>query len=61
MPVQACTLAGRPGFKWGQGGRCYTYTPGDERGRDAAKQLAFKQGLAIDAKLKAEGKPTEIK
>ncbi len=39
MPIQACTSGGKPGFKWGEGGKCYT-GPG-------AKEKARKQGAAI--------------
>jgi hypothetical protein len=49
MPVQACTLEGRPGYKFGDSGKCYTYSPGDESGRKEAKRLAYVQGAAITA------------
>ena len=48
MPVQACQLNGKPGFKWGTNGRCYTYTPDDEASREAAKALAARQGRAVE-------------
>ena len=48
MPVQECTLDGKPGFRWGQSGRCYTYTPGDEDSRNEAKRRAHVQGYAIE-------------
>lgn len=46
MPVKECQSGGRPGFKWGDAGKCYTYTPGDERSRQRAHQQAINQGLA---------------
>lgn len=46
MPIQTCQADGKPGFKWGDAGKCYTYTAGDDASRNAAKQKAIKQGLA---------------
>jgi hypothetical protein len=50
MPVQSCNQNGRPGYKYGESGACYTYSPGDESGRKKAKQKAFIQGAAIAAR-----------
>ena len=47
MPVIACMENGKPGFKYGQSGKCYTYTAGDETGRNTAKRKAVMQGTAI--------------
>ena len=47
MPVQACEANGRPGYQWGEQGKCYTYTPGDEASRNEAKRKAHVQGAAI--------------
>ncbi len=56
MPVQTCILNGRPGFKWGEKGKCYTYPAGDKAGREAARAKARKQGQAIKAsEIKKEG------
>ena len=49
MPVQKCMANGRPGFKWGKSGKCYTYTPGNDKSRDQAKQKAEHQGRAVRA------------
>lgn len=49
MPVMGCQQDGRPGFKWGDQGQCYTYTPGNEDERDAAREAALRQGRAIEA------------
>jgi len=49
MPVQKCYRNGKPGFKWGEHGKCYTYTPGSEHEKELAKALALKQGRAIKA------------
>lgn len=47
MPIQTCQSNNKPGYKWGNQGKCYTYTPGDEDGRNRAKRKAYIQGLAI--------------
>lgn len=47
MPVKACSVGGKPGYKWGDNGKCYTYTAGDDASRKAAKKKAINQGLAI--------------
>ncbi len=50
MPVMSCNEKGKPGYKYGESGRCYTYTEGDESGRKKAKQKAYIQGAAISAR-----------
>lgn len=47
MPIQSCQYDGKPGYKWGEQGKCYTYTPGNEDSKKRAKTKAFEQGLAI--------------
>ena len=49
MPVQRCTLNGKPGFRWGKSGKCYTYDPGSETSKNRAKKKAILQGAAIKA------------
>ena len=49
MPVMPCRKQGKPGYKWGKSGKCYTYTSGDKKSRDRAKAKAVKQGRAIEA------------
>lgn len=49
MPVQACHSNGKPGFKWGAAGKCYTYTPGNAQSRNAARNKAAAQGRAVKA------------
>ena len=46
MPVKSCNENGKPGFRWGNEGKCYTYSFGDEAGKKRAKKKAIKQGLA---------------
>lgn len=47
MPVKSCRSDGKPGYKWGDSGKCYTYTPDDEESRKRARAKAEKQGRAI--------------
>lgn len=47
MPVKQCEDNGKPGLKWGDSGKCYTYTPKDESSRNKAKKSATIQGIAI--------------
>lgn len=49
MPVQRCTLNGKPGFRWGKSGKCYTYDLGSETSKNRAKKKAILQGAAIKA------------
>ncbi len=47
MPVKDCQDSGKPGYKYGDSGKCYTYTPKDEVSRNKAKKQAIIQGIAI--------------
>ncbi len=47
MPVSSCQKDGKPGFRWGRQGKCYTYTYGNEVSRKNAIAKAQKQGAAI--------------
>lgn len=47
MPVQSCFQNGKPGFKYGESGKCYTYFPNNELSKNKAKQKAYLQGAAI--------------
>ena len=47
MPVNNCQDNGKPGMKWGDSGKCYTYDPKNEGSRRNAKKEAIAQGLAI--------------
>jgi len=49
MPVVRCQLDGKPGFKWGPLGKCYTYVSGDEASRRRAQAQANAQGVAARA------------
>lgn len=47
-PVKTCTTSGKPGFKWGDSGKCYPYTAGDEASKEAARKKAIAQGAAMN-------------
>lgn len=46
MPVGPCSSNGKPGYKWGNSGKCYTYTANDAASKANAKKAAQRQGLA---------------
>lgn len=50
MPVRKCYQNGKPGFQWGESGKCYTYTRNDKESRERARSKAVAQGQAIKAK-----------
>lgn len=50
MPVQDCESEGRPGYRWGETGACYTYEAGNEAARETARGKAEAQGRAIKAR-----------
>jgi len=47
MPMQRCELDGDPGWKWGDAGKCYTFTEGDEESEMAAREKAMAQASAM--------------
>jgi len=49
VPLMRCQENGKPGYKWGKSGKCYTYIPGDKASRERAKRKAMEQGRAIEA------------
>lgn len=48
MPVQSCAEGGKPGYRYGESGKCYTYEPGDPESRARARRQAEEQGRAIE-------------
>lgn len=48
MPVRKCAENGKPGYRYGKSGKCYTYTPGNEASRKRAKQKAIIQGSTYE-------------
>lgn len=56
MPIKPCQSGGKPGYRWGDRGKCYTYEPGDEASRRRARRRAIDQALAIGGgRMPAEG------
>lgn len=47
MPVNSCSDNGKPGYKWGDAGKCYIYNPNNESSKASAKKKALAQGIAI--------------
>lgn len=52
MPIKRCQENNKPGYKCGDGGKCYTYTPQNEAERKQALADAIAQCLAINEPLK---------
>lgn len=52
MPIKECQLDGKPGWKWGDSGKCYVYTKGSEAQSKLARARALKQGVASGEFLK---------
>lgn len=49
MPVERVTRNGKPGYRWGQTGKVYTYTPGNRASQQRARDAATRQGQAARA------------
>jgi hypothetical protein len=49
MPVERCSDSGKPGFRFGDSGKCYTYTQGDQAGMRSARDKARAQERAAYA------------
>jgi hypothetical protein len=49
MPVQPCGSGGKPGYRFGESGKCYTYTPGNAASRRSARSKAQQQERAAYA------------
>lgn len=60
MPLQRCEEEGRPGWRWGQAGKCYTYAPGSAAAERLAKQRAMAQAVAMSHQQEREGKKPEL-
>ena len=46
MPINSCSNSGKPGYKWGEQGMCYTYAEGNDQSMKQAKNKARLQGIA---------------
>lgn len=49
MPVNSCQQGGRPGFRFGDRGKCFTYPAGNDAQRAQARQKAQAQERAARA------------
>jgi hypothetical protein len=47
MPLKRCQDDDKPGWKWGDAGKCYVYTAGDEASETAARKKALAQASAM--------------
>lgn len=47
MPINNCSDGGKPGYKWGDSGKCYLYNPNSDSSRVEARKKALAQGIAI--------------
>ena len=54
MPVKDCQIDNKPGYKWGNEGKCYPFNPESETSKKEAKKKATAQGIAI-GDIKLEG------
>jgi len=64
MPIKSCEENKKPGYKWGDEGKCYTYNPDNEGERRNAKKSAIIQGIATGdyfAKIGERGGITKSK
>ena len=48
MPIKDCQEDNKSGYKWGDEGKCYTYTPNNEGSRKNAKKNAIIQSLTYN-------------
>lgn len=48
MPIKTCRLDGKPWYKWGDSGKCYTYNSWDKEAREKARSKAEDQWKAIE-------------
>lgn len=55
MPIERCTENGKPGFRFGPTGKCFTHD-GTEKSRQEAMRKANAQAAAIKASEDAERK-----
>jgi len=48
MPINSCSENGKPGYRWGSKGACYTYTKGNEKSKKEARSKAALQGIVAN-------------
>lgn len=49
MPLQRVIIKGIPHYRWGETGYPYPYKSNNTESRNAAKEMALRQGRAIEA------------
>ena len=47
MPINNCSIDGKPGYKWGDSGACYAYTQGNKKSMNDARKKALAQATAM--------------
>lgn len=47
MPLSRCEIGGKPGWRWGRAGKCYSYDPDDEGSEAGARKKALAQAAAM--------------
>ncbi len=52
MPIKTCQKDGKPGFKFGDQGKCFIYS--DNESKERARRKATEQGQAIKASQSAK-------
>jgi len=60
MPLQRCQKAGKPGWRWGERGTCYTYAPGVASSEKVAKRKAMVQAVAISHSQRRAGETPDL-
>lgn len=66
MPIKSCQSDGKPGFRWGNTTKCWTYTPGDEASKKEAKRNCIRQAIRIEGPekfkqiMQSEGSQADI-
>ena len=47
-PIMSCQIDGKPGFKYGDQGKCYPFDSDSPESKVAARKKAAAQGVAIE-------------
>ena len=60
MSLRKCTEDGKPGWKMGEGGKCFTYDPDSAGGSAVAKAKALKEQATIGTHGNANGDEGQV-
>jgi hypothetical protein len=52
MPIKSCKVGDKPGFRWGDTNKCWTYEPNNEESRKKAKKQVIRQAIKIESPKK---------